>query len=251
MWPICENRSTVLRASTTAASTVRQKKRAGSKLACLLSWYSHHVWCHSNAIATKKGKPPDPWHCGASMLTKRELERRRERSGRTVLALLCVSCQMKNFQVFGQLEHFCGAWEPPMLFCWRFFRGFGSWFTCRIDRRCVMVFRCLRKSARRVENCIFSLYGQDCVEKIVIAPQKNPTSLGTVTKHISIFSFPLPSSGVVTFRFLPWNGHFLGVFFRFPLLLRPSQSNWSVLEPGFECARVAAFRPMFSSSKET
>ena len=31
------------------------------------------------------------------MLTKRELERRRERSGRTVLALLCVSCQMKNF----------------------------------------------------------------------------------------------------------------------------------------------------------
>ena len=34
------------------------------------------------------------------MLTKKELERRRERSGRTVLALLCVSCQMKNF--FGQ-----------------------------------------------------------------------------------------------------------------------------------------------------
>ena len=31
------------------------------------------------------------------MLTKKELERRRERSGRTVLALLCVSCQIKNF----------------------------------------------------------------------------------------------------------------------------------------------------------
>ena len=36
MWPNCENRSTVLRASTTAASAVRQKKRAGSKLAYLL-----------------------------------------------------------------------------------------------------------------------------------------------------------------------------------------------------------------------
>ena len=73
---------------------------------------------------------------------------------------------------------------------------------------------------------LFFLYtGQDCVEKIVIAPKKNPTSLGTATEHVSTFSFPLPSSGVVTFRFLPWNGHFLGVFFRFPLILRPSQSN--------------------------
>ena len=55
------------------------------------------------------------------MLTKREFERRRERSGRTVLPLLCVSCQVKNFEVLGQLEHFCGAWEPLLLFSWHFF----------------------------------------------------------------------------------------------------------------------------------
>ena len=73
---------------------------------------------------------------------------------------------------------------------------------------------------------VYFLYaGQDCVEKIAICTHQKPTSLGTATEHVSTFSFPLPSSGVVTFRFLPWNGHFLGVFFRFPLILRPSQSN--------------------------
>ena len=58
---------------------------------------------------------------------------------------------------------------------------------------------------------LFFLYtGQYCVEKIIIAPKKNPTSLGTATEHVSTFSFPLPSSGVVTFRFLPWNGPLSG-----------------------------------------
>ena len=112
-----------------------------------------------------------------------------------------------------------------------------------------MVFRCLRKSARRVENCTFPLYwSRLCGEDRHCTP-KNPTSLGTATEHVSTFSFPLPSSDVVTLRFLPWNGHFLGVFFRFPLILRPSQSNWSALEPGFECTRVAAFRPMGDEMK--
>ena len=36
--------------------------------------------------------------------------------------------------------------------------------------------------------------------------------MGTATEHVSIFSFPLPSPDVVTFRFLPWSGHFLSVF---------------------------------------
>ena len=81
------------------------------------------------------------------------------------------------------------------------------------------------KSARRVENCIFPLYwSRLCGEDRHCTP-KNPTSLGTATEHVSTFSFPLPSSGVVTFRLLPWNRHFLGVFFRFHLILRPSQSN--------------------------
>ena len=132
-----------------------KKKRAGSKLACLLPWYSHHVWCHSNAIATKKkGKPP--WHCGASMLTKTELERRRGRNGRTVLALLCVSCQLKIFWPTGAFLRRLGTANIVQLAF--FFRGFGSWLTCRRDRRCGMVLRCLRKFARRVENCIFPLY---------------------------------------------------------------------------------------------
>ena len=54
-----------------------------------------------------------------------------------------------------------------------FFRGFGSGLTCRRDRRCGMVFRCLRKSARRVENCIFPLYlSRLCGEDRHCTPQK-------------------------------------------------------------------------------
>ena len=91
------------------------------------------------------------------MLTKKELEWRRERSGRTVLAFLCVSCQMKNFEVFGQLEHFLRRLGTATIVQLIFFRGFGWCLTRRRVPRCGMVFRCLRKSARRVESCIFPL----------------------------------------------------------------------------------------------
>ena len=247
MWQKCENRSTVLRSSTTAASRVRQKKKkkhAGSKLACLLPWYSHHVWCHSNAIATKKKRESllgtaelRCWRRKSSNGGEKEVE---ERSLRSFACLVRwkISKSLANWSIFAAPgnRQYCSAGV--------FFRGFGSWLTCRRDPRCGMVFRCLRKSARRVENSIFPLYwSRLCGEDRHCTP-KNPTSLGIATEHVSTFSFPLPSSGVVTFRFLPWNGHFLGVFFRFPLILRPSQSNWSALEPGFECTRVAAFRPM-------
>ena len=104
------------------------------------------------------------------MLTKKELERRRERSGRTVLALLCVSCQMKNF--FGQLVHFCGAWEPPILFTWR--------FSVDLDRdlpseEIAGVEWCSDAFVNQLAELkiLFFLYtGQDCVEKIVFAPKK-------------------------------------------------------------------------------
>ena len=179
MWQKCENRSTVLRSSTTAASRVRQKKKHdGSKLACLLPWYSRHVWCHSNAIATKKGKASSPWHCGASMLTKKELVRRRERSGRTVLALLCVSCQMKNFKSLANWSIFAAPGNRQYCSAGVFFRGFGSWLTCRRDRRCGMVFRCLRKSARRVENSIFPLYWSRLCGEDRHCTQKKPNLAG-------------------------------------------------------------------------
>ena len=86
---------------------------------------------------------------------KGELERRRERSGRTVLALLCVSCQLKILWPTGAFLRRVRTADIVQL---AFVRGFGLWFTCRRDRRCGMVFRCPRKYARRVENCIFPLY---------------------------------------------------------------------------------------------
>ena len=78
---------------------------------------------------------------------------------------------MKNFQVFGQLEHFCGAWEPPLLFSWR------SFFV-DLDRDspaeeiagvewCSDAFVSLPEELK----IVFFLYnGQECVEKVVIAP---------------------------------------------------------------------------------
>ena len=170
---------------------------------------------------------------------EKEVEQRSLRSFACLVRWKILSIQaLANWSIFAAPgnRQYCSAGV--------FFSGFGSWLTCRRDRRCGMVFRCLRKSTRRVENSIFPLYWSRLCGEDRHCTQKNPTSLGTATEHVSTFSFPQPYSGVVTFRFLPWNGHFLGVFFRFPLILRPSQSNWSVLELGFECTRVAAFRPM-------
>ena len=42
-------------------------------------------------------------------------------------------------------------------------------------------------------------------------------------------------------KLLPWFRHFLGIFFRFPLILCPSQWYWSVLEAGFEPICVVSF----------
>ena len=69
------------------------------------------------------------------------------------------------------------------------------------------------KSASRVENCIFLYTDKNCVERTILHQNKKPTSLET--EHVSTFSFPLPSSSVVTFVILPWFRNFRGIFFRF------------------------------------
>ena len=146
-----------------------KKKRAGSKLACLLPWYSRHVWCHSNAIATKKGKPP--WHCGASMLTKREREQRRDRSGRTVLALLCVSWRWNFFCQTGAFLRRLGTGNIVQL----------AFFSVDLDRdlpaeEIAGVEWCSDAFVSLIEELkiVFSVYaGQDCVENIFISPTKN------------------------------------------------------------------------------
>ena len=107
------------------------------------------------------------------MLTKIELERRRERSGRTVLALLCVSCQMKN--VFGQLEHFCGAWEPPLLFSWHF--SVECFWIVTYPKKSLQVRNAWCSDAfvsllEEFKIVFFLCNGQDRVEKIIIVPPK-------------------------------------------------------------------------------
>ena len=104
------------------------------------------------------------------MLTKKELKRRRERSGRTVLALLCVSCQMKN-----------------SLANWSIFAAPGNRQYCSAGVFFVDLDRDLpAEEIAGVEWCsdafvslleelkivLFLDTGQDFVEKIVIAPQK-------------------------------------------------------------------------------
>ena len=226
MWPKCEKRSTVLRASTTAASRVRQKNacwiQAGMSAAVVQP-------CHSNAIATKEGKASLALQSFDVDEERARMVARKKWIGRTVLALLCNSCRMKNFCLWptGAFLRRLGTANLVQL----------AFFSVDLDRDlpteviagvewCSDAFVSLLDELKRV---FFSLYwSRLCGEDRHCTP-KNPTSLGTVTEHVSTFSFPLRSSGVVTFRFLPWNGHFLGVFFRFPLILRPSQSNWSVL----------------------
>ena len=136
---------------------------------------------------------------------------------------------MKNFQALAKWSifaaqpwnrHYCSAGFFPCILI----------VTFRRYRRCGTVLKSFHKSARRVEDCIFPLYwsrlcGEDRHCTPPPNPPKNPTTLVTATEHVSTFSFPLPSFGVRAFRFLPWNEHFLGVFLRFPLILRPCHSN--------------------------
>ena len=106
------------------------------------------------------------------MLTKKELERRRERSGRTVLALLCVSCQMKNFCLgpTGAFLRRLGTANIVQL----------AFFSVDLDRdlpaeEIAGVEWCSDAFVSLLEELkiLFFLYtGQDCVEKIVIAPKK-------------------------------------------------------------------------------
>ena len=96
-----------------------KKKHAGSKLACLLPWYSHHVWCHSNAIATKKGK---------ASLALRSFDVDEERA-RTAARKKWKNGPCAPLRVLSD-EKFLSLWptgaflrrlEPPILFSWRFF----------------------------------------------------------------------------------------------------------------------------------
>ena len=201
---------------------------------CLMSY--------SNAIATKKeGKPP--WHCRASLLTKRELERGRERSGRTVLALLCLS--LANWSIFAVPgnRQYCSA----------------GVFSVDLDRDlpaeeiagvewCTDAFVSLLEELK----ILFFLYnGQDCVEKIVIAPPKTnlignrdgaclyhllsstPIELSFLSLKIVFFlTFRLAASSEGKFR----EGQHQQLF------------NWSV--PSEQCSRWTAQHVEYSNRVE-
>ena len=87
-------------------------------------------------------------------------------------------------------RHYCSA-------------GIFSWiWIVTYPKKSSQVWNCVQMPSLLEElKVVLYLYiGEDCVEKIVIAPEKKP---GTATEHVSTFSFPLPSSGVETSDFCP------------------------------------------------
>ena len=241
----CENTLRAHTATTAWCETAKKLFRSAGKLP--VDQNRRHLCCHSSAIATKKKLLL--FTLLASMLTEERArtaaKEKRKEGPCAVFAYLVgwkMSKSLASWSVFAASgnRHYCSAGF--------FIRGFGSWLTRRRVRRCGMVFRCLRKSVRSVETWTFSrycsrLYGEDrhCTPK-------NPTSLGTTTKRVCTFSVHLPFSEVMTVRFLPWNGHFLVFFFRFPVILRPPQSKRSARRRGIRTCTCRFISPNVSLS---